>query len=245
MKKKIYDKGCDLKLDSIRKYIAEFIGTFFLLFTGTGAIIVNNLSNNALGHMGIAFTFGFIIVIMIYATGHISGAHFNPAVTIAFAVVRRFRTKDILPYILSQLSGAICASALLKLLLGDVGNMGCTTPSMPIGHSQILVSFIVEFVFTFCLMFVIMSVATDSRAEGSFAGLAIGLTVFVGAAVAGPISGGSFNPARSLAPAIISGQFNSIWIYILSPILGAITASLGYDFIGNTSKKVVATNEAL
>jgi len=217
-----------------KKYITEFIGTFFLLFVGTGAIIVNHLSNNALGHMGIAFAFGFVILILIYACGHISGAHFNPAVTIAFSVVGKFSKGQIVPYIISQILGALCASAVLRMLLGNVCDMGGTFPTLPVGSNLITTSFIMEFVFTFLLMFVIMSVATDSRAEGSFAGIAIGLTVLIGATVAGPISGGSFNPARSIAPGIISGNMEHLWLYIVSPTMGAICGSLLYTVIGNS-----------
>jgi len=218
-----------------KKYIAEFIGTFFLLFVGTGAIIVNHLSNNALGHMGIAFSFGFVIVVMIYACGHISGAHFNPAVTIAFLATKKFDKGQVIPYITSQLFGALSASVLLRVLFGNLYDMGGTFPSLPAGHNLIAVSFIIEFIFTFLLMFVIMSVATDARAEGNFAGLAIGLTVFIGATVAGPISGGSFNPARSIAPAIVSGNLDHLWLYIVAPILGAICAALLYNVLGKVA----------
>lgn len=219
----------------IKKYIAEFIGTFFLLFVGTGAIIVNHLSNNALGHMGISFSFGFVIVVMIYACGHISGAHLNPAVTIAFSIAKKFDKMQVVPYITSQLLGALSASVLLRMLFGNLYDMGGTFPSLPIGNNLIAVSFVIEFVFSFFLMFVIMSVATDARAEGNFAGLAIGLTVFIGATVAGPISGGSFNPARSIAPALVSGDLNHLWLYIVSPILGTVSASLLYNSIGKVS----------
>lgn len=219
------------------KYLAEFIGTFFLLLIGTGAIIINDLSNNALGHMGIAFAFGFIITVMIYATGHISGAHFNPAVTLAFAHVGKFEKKQIIPYILSQLLGGLSASTLLRILFGNVSNLGSTLPTLPTGSNLVLVSFVFELIFTFLLMFVIMGVATDSRAEGSFAGLAIGLTVFLGATVAGPISGGSLNPARSIAPALLSGNLQYLWLYILAPILGATCAALTYNYLSEQSLK--------
>ena len=217
----------------IKKYIAEFIGTFFLLFAGTGAIIINQLSNNALGHIGVSLVFGFIIVVMIYACGHISGAHFNPAVTVAFFASGKFNKSAVAPYIVSQVLGALCASALLWEMFGNQCNLGVTLPSIPVGNNLITVSFIAEFIFTFLLMFVIMSVATDARAEGSFAGLAIGLTVFIGAAVVGPVSGGSFNPARSVAPALVSGNLDHLWLYIIAPVLGAVCAALIYNFLGN------------
>jgi len=224
----------------IKAYVAEFIGTFFLLFCGTGAIMINQLSHNALGHMGIAFAFGLIIVVMIYTTGHISGAHFNPAVTIAFAITGKFKPSQVIPYIMSQFLGALSASLLLFGLFGNICDMGATLP-LQIGKSNAeLVSFIVELVYTFCLMFVIRGVATDARAEGSFAGLAIGFTVLTGAAVIGPISGGSFNPIRSLTPAIVSGNYHHLWLYIIAPILGASAASLMYDFIGAHSSNELA-----
>lgn len=222
-------------MESLKKYIAEFIGTFFLVFIGTGAIIVNEISNNSIGHLGIAFAFGLVITVMIYACGHISGAHFNPAVTIAFAISGDFPLNNVIQYLISQLLGAISASLLLKLLFGNVLYLGTTLPVLPSGNAAVPVSIVVEFVFTFCLMFVIMSVATDSRAEGSFAGLAIGFTVFLGALVAGPISGGSFNPARSIGPAIISGCYDHLWLYIAAPTFGAICASMIYKHLGNFS----------
>jgi aquaporin Z len=223
----------------MKKYIAEFIGTFFLLFVGTGAIIVNHLSNNALGHMGIAFA--FVIAVLIYALGHISGAHFNPAVTIAFSVVGKFSKTQVVPYIASQLLGALGASAVLKMFFGNICDMGGTFPALPIGSSLVSVSFITEFIFTFLLMFVIMSVATDSRAENNFAGLTIGLTVLIGAAVAGPISGGSFNPARSIAPAVVSGNLD----HLVSPVIGAICAALLYTILGSITSAQAIENSRL
>ena len=214
-----------------KKYIAEFIGTFFLLFVGTGAIIINQLAQNALGHIGIALVFGFVIVVLIYACGHISGAHFNPAVTLSFFAVGKFSPHQVVPYIISQLLGALSASAVLRLLFGNLYDLGGTFPSLPAGQHLIEVSFAMEFIFTFFLMFVIISVATDARAEGSFAGLAIGLTVFIGAAVAGPVSGGSFNPARSIAPAVMSGNLEHLWLYVVSPVLGAVSAAAIYRFL--------------
>lgn len=228
-------KGGYSLMDITKKYIAEFIGTFFLLFIGTGAILIDSISHSALGHIGVAFAFGFVIVIMIYACGHISGAHFNPAVTIAFAVAGRFSKREVIPYIVSQFLGALSASELLQLLFGNICDMGSTLPTLPSGSDLISISFMMEFVFTFLLMFVIMSVATDSRAESSLAGIVIGSTVFIGALVAGPISGGSFNPARSIAPAIVSGNFNHLWLYIVAPVFGATCASLIYNFLGKHS----------
>lgn len=167
-------------MESVKKYIAEFIGTFFLVFIGVGAIIVNQLSDNSIGHLGIAFNFGLVITVMIYACGHISGAHFNPAVTIAFIISGDFPLNNLIQYLISQLLGAISASLLLKLFFGSMINLGCTLPALPKGSAVVPISFVMEFIFTFCLMFVIKSVSTDSRAEGSFVGLSIGFTVFFG-----------------------------------------------------------------
>jgi aquaporin Z len=233
-------------MKNIAKYVAEFIGTFFLIIIGTGAIIINNTYPNALGHLGISIAFGAVILVMIYTCGHVSGAHFNPAVTIAFSVWGKFDKKHIIPYIVSQILGAICGSLLLRSLFGNVYNLGATLPNYPAGHGSSTTAFVFEVIFTFCLMFVIMSVATDSKAEGSFAGIVIGLTVMMGAAVAGPISGGSFNPARSIGPALVSGNLNHIWIYILAPIVGAVLASGLYTFMrkspNNTSKQMTVSN---
>lgn len=219
----------------LKKYIAEYIGTFFLLFVGTGAIVINQVANNIIGHLGISLAFGFIILILIYACGHISGAHFNPAVTIAFAVTGVFAKREVAPYIISQLLGAVSASVLLREFFGETGNLGITLPALSLGSNMVAISFGVEFIFTALLMFVIMSVATDARAEGSFAGLAIGMTIFVGALVAGPISGGSFNPARSIAPAIVTGNLDYLWLYIVAPVLGAVGAALLYEFLGKVA----------
>lgn len=214
-----------------KNYICEFTGTFFLVFVGTGAIIVNSISADSLGNMGISFAFGFIIVVMIYALGDISGAHFNPAVTIAFYAVGEFDKKQVIPYIVSQLFGAISASVLLRVGFGNTAALGSTLPALHKGSSVVATSFILEFVFTFLLMSVIIRVAKASEAVRIFKGLAIGFTVFIGAVVVGPISGGSFNPARSIAPAFISGTFKYLWLYITAPILGSVSAAFIYKTI--------------
>lgn len=221
----------------LKKCFAEFLGTFFLVFVGTGAIVVNNISGGKIGHLGISLTFGSVVLIMIYACGHISGAHFNPAVTIAFGVCCKCERKYVLPYIVSQLLAAISASTLLRLCFGNVYNLGATLPGVSFGANTSMIIFATEFIFTFGLMFVITSVAKDCKAQGSFAGIAIGITVLVGAMVAGPISGGSFNPARSLGPALLSGEFNYLWIYIVSPVLGAVSGGKAYYLIGDIIDK--------
>jgi aquaporin NIP len=200
----------------MKKYIAELIGTFALVFCGTGAIIIDQQTNGQVGHVGIAITFGLIITAMIYAFGDKSGAHFNPAVTIAFSLADLFSKKEILPYIISQIIGAFIASILLKLLFPANLNLGATLPA-----GSDLQSFILEIVLTFLLMLVILFTSQGSKETGAIAGLAIGGTVLLEAMFAGPICGASMNPARSLAPAIISGNLSTLWIYIAAPILGA------------------------
>lgn len=220
-----------------KRCISEFIGTFFLVFVGTGAIMVNSINNNALGTTGISFAFGFIIFIMIYVFGNISGAHFNPAVTIALSFNGKFKKSEIGPYIVSQILGGTTGSLLLRSLMGNLSSMGATIPANNIKNS-LVISFIVEVTFTFLLMTVIMKACSDTREDGFTGAFAIGLTIFIGALIAGPISGGSFNPARSIAPAIISGNYTDIWIYIVAPIAGAIGATIIYELTSKTESPV-------
>jgi aquaporin NIP len=203
----------------MRKYLSEFIGTFAIVFCGTGAIIINEQTAGSITHVGISITFGLIVMVMIYAFGNISGAHFNPAVSIAFSVIKKFPIKQLLPYILSQLSGAILASFTLKCLFPSNQFLGAT---MPIGSD--LQSFLLEFILMFLLMLVIFTVAHGSKEQGMFAGMAIGSVVLLEAMFAGPISGASMNPARSLAPAMVGGNYTHLWLYLLAPISGAIAA---------------------
>ena len=203
----------------MNKYISELIGTFALVFCGTGAIVINEQSNGAVTHVGIAITFGLIVMAMIYALGDISGAHLNPAVTIAFTIAKRFKLKQALPYIISQLLGAFMASLILKYLFPSNETLGATLPA-----GAEIQSFILEFILTFFLMLVIINVATGSKEQGMFAGLAIGFTVLLEAMFAGPVSGASMNPARSFSPAIVSGHLEHLWIYMIAPILGAAFA---------------------
>lgn len=203
----------------MKRYLAEVIGTFALVFCGTGAIIINQESGGAVSQVGIGLTFGFIVSAMIYSVGEISGAHLNPAVTIAFAVVKLFPVKEIFPYILSQATGAFIASVVLKILFPSNEFLGST---MPAGSET--QSFILELILTFFLMFVIIHVAKGSKEQGMFAGLAIGSVVSLEAMFAGPICGASMNPFRSLAPAIVSGHTEHLWIYLAAPVLGAVLA---------------------
>ena len=203
----------------MKKYIAEAIGTFALVFCGTGAIIINEETNGTVSHAGIAITFGLIVMAMIYALGNISGAHLNPAVSIAFAVAKRFSLKQLTPYIMSQLIGAIAASLVLRFLFPGNQLLGATMP-----HGSEWQSFVLEFILTFFLMLVIINVATGSKEQGMFAGLAIGSTVLLEAMFAGPICGASMNPARSLAPAVVSGHPEHLWIYLIATTAGAAAA---------------------
>lgn len=210
----------------MKKYYAEALGTFALVFCGTGAIIINQESGGAITHVGIAFTFGLIVMVMIYALGPVSGAHLNPAVTIAFAVARRFPINQILPFVASQAAGAFLASLTLRLLFPNNDLLGATIPSGSTSQS-----FVLEVILTFFLMLVIIQVATGSKEQGMFAGLAIGSTVLLEAMFAGPVCGASMNPIRSLSPAIVSGHVEHLWIYILAPGAGAVLAIFSWRLI--------------
>ena len=203
----------------MRKYLAEIVGTFALVFCGTGAIIINQETSGVITHAGVAITFGLIVSAMIYTLGDISGAHLNPAVTIAFWVAKRFPVKDIIPYIISQAIGAFIASFTLKLLFPANQMLGSTLPA-----GSPMQSFVLELILTFILMFVIIHVASGSKEQGMFAGLAIGSVVLLEAMFAGPICGASMNPIRSIAPAIVSGHLEHLWLYIIAPILGSVLA---------------------
>ncbi|MCW2975676.1 MAG: hypothetical protein JWM06_957, partial [Actinomycetia bacterium] len=197
-----------------RALVAELIGTFALVFAGAGAIIVD-AKTHALGHIGVAISFGLVIMIMIYAVGHISGAHFNPAVSFAFALTRHFPWPRVIAYWIAQVAGAMIAAAVLRSSLGDVAHVGATLPAGSQGQA-----FLWEVVLTFFLMFVILAVATDTHAVGEAAAIAIGGTVGLDAMFGGPISGASMNPARSLGPALVSGDLHALWLYLVAPLVG-------------------------
>ena len=203
----------------MNKYLAELLGTFALVFCGTGAIVINQQAGGVITHVGISLTFGLIVMAMIYALGDVSGAHMNPAVTIAFTIAKRFQLKQVFPYILSQLIGAFLASLTLRYLFPANETLGSTLPA-----GTEMQSFVLEFILSFFLMLVIINVATGSKEQGMFAGLAIGSTVLLEAMFAGPICGASMNPARSISPAIVSGHIEHLWIYIAAPISGAAFA---------------------
>jgi aquaporin NIP len=205
----------------MNRLICELIGTFFLVFAGTGAIIINDVSGGALGHVGIAMSFGLAVMALIYAFGDTSGAHLNPAVTLGFRAAKRISTKDTISYILAQIAGALLASYFLKSTFPTHTTLGATIPSISTNSA-----FLFEFLLTWLLMMVILSVATGAKEKGLTAAIAIGGTVGLEAMFAGPVTGASMNPARSLAPAIASGNFSHLWVYLLATTAGAIIAAL-------------------
>jgi MIP family channel proteins len=220
-----------------RSLVAEFIGTFALVFAGAGAIMVD-AKTHAIGHVGVAISFGLVIMAMIYAVGHVSGAHFNPAVSLAFALGRHFPWGRVGAYWVAQLGGAIAAAAILRGSLGDVAHVGATLPSGSQGQA-----FLWELVLTFFLMFVIMAVATDTRAVGEAAAIAIGGTVGLDAMFGGPVTGASMNPARSLGPALVSGDLHALWLYLMAPLAGAVLGALAYQFVRGEQPALVASTE--
>lgn len=208
-----------------KKLIAEFTGTFFMILFGCGSIIVNQLTG-AISHLGVAIVWGIVVAVMISATGHISMAHFNPAVTIAFAATGHFPKKEVLPYIISQIIGALLACAALFIIFEQPETYGASQPS-----GSLIQSFVLELFLTASLMFVIIAVATDQTAPGPIAPIMIGATVALNALWAGPISGASMNPARSIAPAIFQGSWSGHWLYWVGPILGALLGAFLYKAI--------------
>jgi aquaporin NIP len=203
----------------MKRLLAEFLGTFTLIFAGTGAIVINHETGGVIGHAGIAMVFGLVVMAMIYTFGDISGSHLNPAVTLGFTAAKRFPAKDVPGYLGAQLGGAFAASGLLKVLFPTDATLGATLPAGSVAQS-----FVLEVVLTAILMLVILSVSTGSKEKGITAGIAIGAVVGLEAMFAGPICGASMNPARSLAPAIVSGNFQHLWLYPAATILGAIIA---------------------
>lgn len=198
---------------------AELIGTFCLVFAGTGAIVIDGASNGAITHVGVALTFGLIVLAMIYTVGDISGAHLNPAVTFGFWVARRMPGREVPGYVASQVAGAVLASACLRFLFPENKLLGATLPAGSDAQS-----FVLETILTFLLMLTILSVSTGAREKGITAGIAVGAVIALEALFAGPVSGASMNPARSLAPALVSGHFAHLWIYLTAPLLGALAA---------------------
>jgi len=216
-------------------YVAEGIGTFGLVFAGCGAIMIDSLSGGHITHVGVGLVFGLIITVMIYAFGHISGAHFNPAVTLAFVLARHFPVRRLVGYWIAQVAGALLAAGCLRVLFGNVAALGTTLPAGAGGAWQ---SFGLETLLTFFLMIVIMAMATDTRAVGQAAALGIGATVGLEALFAGPISGASMNPARSLGPALMSWTWTAQWVYIVGPLLGAVAGAYVYRWLREASQTI-------
>ncbi|BAU14792.1 putative channel protein [Leptolyngbya sp. NIES-3755] len=226
---KAWQQWIDVLCPCQREAIAEAVGTFTLVFAGTGAVMVNQISNGAITHLGISAVFGAVVAAMIYTFGHVSSAHFNPAVTLAFWASGFFPKRNIFAYIAAQSIGAILASLLLRLSFGNIAKLGATLPL----NDNWLQSFVLETVLTFILMIVILGSGLDRRASIGFAGLAIGLTVGLEAAFMGPITGASMNPVRSLAPALVGGIWQHQWLYWVAPILGAQIAAIVYRQLSN------------
>lgn len=203
----------------MNKYLAEAIGTFALIFSGCGTIVVDGMYGQPLGHLGVSLVFGLVVMVMIYAVGNISGAHFNPAVTLGFSFAKRIDRSEIAPYVLSQIVGAFVAALLLRSLFPGHGDLGSTLPTGGVAQA-----FVLEVLLSFLLMFVILNVSTGHMEKGIMAGVAVGGAVALEALFGGPVSGASMNPARSLAPAVVSGHLEHLWIYVAAPVLGAFLA---------------------
>jgi aquaporin Z len=211
----------------MRKLAAEVFGTFSLVFAGTGAIVINDVHAGAVSHVGIGLTFGLIVLAMIYSVGDVSGCHLNPAVTLGFFTASRFQGRWVVPYIGSQCLGAVLASGVLRAMFPSDPNLGATLPAGGVATQ----SFVLEFILTMILMFVILSVSTGSKEKGVLAGVAVGSVIALEALFAGPVSGASMNPARSLAPALVAWRLEYLWIYLTAPVLGSLAGVLAHRFV--------------
>ncbi|WVZ96941.1 hypothetical protein U9M48_042520 [Paspalum notatum var. saurae] len=221
-----------LSVPFVQKILAEIFGTYFLIFAGSAAVAVNLRTGGTVTFPGICIVWGLAVMVMVYSVGHISGAHLNPAVSIAFATCGRFPWKQVPPYAAAQMMGATAASLTLRLLFGNAPEHFFGT--VPAGSD--VQSLVIEFIISFNLMFAISGVATDNRAIGELAGLAVGATVLLNVLFAGPISGASMNPARTLAPAIVLGRYKGIWVYFAGPICGTVAGAWAYNLIRFTDK---------
>lgn len=218
--------------------MAEVLGTYFLIFAGCASVVVNKDKDKVITHPGISIVWGLAVAVLAYSVGHVSGAHFNPAVTIAFATCGRFPWKQVPVYVISQVTGSVLASGTLRLLFN--GTQDHFAGTLPAGSD--MQSFVIEFIITFYLMFVISGVGTDDRAVGELAGVLVGATVLLNVMFAGAISGASMNPARSLGPAIVWRQYRAVWVYLLAPTGGAICGAWAYNALRSTGKKIPSSN---
>lgn len=223
----------------MRRLAAESVGTFLLVFAGPGAVVVNAVSGGGVGSLGIGLSFGLAVMAAIYAVGHLSGAHINPAVTVAFALTRHFPWSLVPAYVAAQLLGACAASAVLLALFGDVADLGATVPSGSAPQAALL-----ELVLTALLMFVVSAVATDARAVGQAAAIAIGGYVALAATFAGPVAGASMNPARSFGPTLLSGTWADWWVYWTGPVAGAALGALLYRYVREAQPPKADDNRA-
>jgi MIP family channel proteins len=224
--------------DLRRRAAAEELAAFALVFAGCGAIIADEVYGGTLGSVGVSLVFGLVIMVMVYATGHLSGAHINPAVTIAFTITRHFPARDAIAYIAAQLLGAtLGAFCLLAVWPDQPAALGATGPSVGVGSALVY-----EVLLTAFLMFVIMAVATDTRAVGPAAAIAIGGTVGLDALFGGPVTGASMNPARSFGPALASGEWHDFWIYVIGPVLGASLGALAYQLVRGEAQVTAQTD---
>ncbi|GKU94341.1 hypothetical protein SLEP1_g7845 [Rubroshorea leprosula] len=226
------DSDLSFSVPLFQKLMAEAVGTYFLIFAGCGSVVVNFDNNKVVTQPGISIVWGLAVMVLVYSVGHISGAHFNPAVTIAFASCKRFPLKQVPVYIAAQVLGSTLAAGTLRLLFN--GKHDVFSGTSPQG--SYMQAFVIEFIITFYLMFIISGVATDNRAIGELAGLAVGATVLLNVMFAGPITGASMNPARSLGPAIASNHWEGIWIYLIAPTLGAVSGAWVYNIVRYTNK---------
>ena len=209
----------------MKKYVAETLGTFTLVFCGTGAVIINQQTQGVVTHLGIAITFGLVVMALIFALGRLSGAHINPAVSIAFTLTPIFPKKDLLPYIVAQTTGALLASGVLKLLFPDTITLGETLPA-----GSNMQSFVLEIILTYFLMLVILMVSQSPPEVSQYTAIAVGGVVLLEALFAGPITGASMNPARSIGPAVVAWNLKSLWIYVVAPIVGAVLATFSWQY---------------
>ena len=227
-------------LNNTKLIFSELLGTFILVFTGTGAVVFNEISGGAVTPLGIGLVFGLVVMALVYTLGDISGPHINPAGTLGFWVSGQFESKRVAPYILAQCCGALLASLLLRAMFGVHGNMGATLPLEIDNQPMVYECLVLEIILTFILMFVILNVAIGSKEKGIFTGIVVGGVIALEAIFAGPISGASMNPARSLGPAVASGNFTAFWIYVIGPVIGSLLAVPTWRFIGaskdNSSK---------